>query len=68
MSVPVPGGNADHVPSPCVSICVLDASGHTCLGCFRTLDEIAAWSTLDAVEKRRILAELPARKAASPAR
>ena len=58
------GENPDHVPSPCVSVCVLDASGRTCIGCFRTLDEIAAWGTLDSDAKRRIVAELPARKAA----
>ena len=32
-----------------------------CLGCFRTLDEIAAWSVLDADAKRGVLAALPAR-------
>jgi predicted Fe-S protein YdhL (DUF1289 family) len=59
---PVPGG--DHVPSPCVSVCVLDADGVLCLGCFRTLDEIAAWSVLDAEAKRGVLAALPARRTA----
>ena len=60
MTVPPP---ADYVPSPCISVCVLDADGRFCTGCFRTLDEIASWGTLDAAAKRRILAELPARKA-----
>ena len=54
----------EQVPSPCVSVCVMDADGSVCLGCFRTLDEIAAWSVLDASAKRRVLAALPARKAA----
>jgi predicted Fe-S protein YdhL (DUF1289 family) len=67
MSIPVQGEDAEYVPSPCISVCVLDASGRTCIGCFRTLDEIAAWGTLNAVEKRRILAELPGRKAGSRA-
>ena len=35
-----------------------------CAGCFRTLDEIAAWSVLDAAGKRAVLAALPARRAA----
>ena len=35
---------AEQVPSPCISVCVMDADGSVCLGCFRTLDEIAAWS------------------------
>ena len=58
-----PGG--DHVPSPCISVCVLDANGVQCLGCFRTLDEIAAWSVLDADAKRRVLAALPQRRTAN---
>ncbi len=56
--------STEQVPSPCVSVCVMDADGSVCLGCFRTLDEIAAWSVLDASAKRRVLAALPARKAA----
>jgi hypothetical protein len=53
----------DHVPSPCISVCVMDPDGAFCLGCFRTLSEIAAWGTLDADAKRRVLALLPAREA-----
>ncbi len=53
---------ADRVPSPCVSVCVLDANGVLCLGCFRTLDEIAAWNRLDADAKRGVLAALPERR------
>jgi predicted Fe-S protein YdhL (DUF1289 family) len=57
--------SADHVPSPCVSVCTMDAAGTFCLGCFRTLDEIAVWSVLDADAKRAVLAALPARRAGS---
>jgi predicted Fe-S protein YdhL (DUF1289 family) len=39
-----------------------DATGY-CVGCFRTLGEIAAWSVLDAPAKRAVLAALPARRA-----
>ena len=56
--------SAENVPSPCISVCVLDANGVHCLGCFRMLDEIAAWSLLDADAKRRVLAALPQRRAA----
>ncbi len=52
-------------PSPCVSICTLDAAGTLCTGCFRTLDEIALWSDLEPDEKRAVLAQLPARRARS---
>jgi len=58
----------DHVASPCISVCVMDADGVLCLGCFRTLDEIAAWSLLDAGAKRRVLAALPAREASRRSR
>ena len=68
MSSPIPRDNPDYVASPCISVCELDASGQVCVGCFRTLDEIAAWGALDAAAKRRILAELPARKVASATR
>jgi predicted Fe-S protein YdhL (DUF1289 family) len=42
------------VPSPCISICRIDPVRQTCEGCFRTLDEIAAWSRLDDAHKREI--------------
>jgi hypothetical protein len=56
---------ADHLASPCISVCVLDANGVLCLGCFRTLDEITAWSLLDADTKRGVLAALPERRTAN---
>jgi hypothetical protein len=59
-----PGPDADHVPSPCISVCTMDAAAGICIGCGRTLDEIAAWSVLDADAKRAVLAALPARRAA----
>lgn len=48
--------------SPCISVCVMDPlSGH-CLGCFRTLDEIAAWPDLTPEEKQAVLDKLAARE------
>jgi uncharacterized protein len=52
------------IDSPCVKICTLDARSAACLGCGRTLDEIARWSTMSAAERARVMAELPARLAA----
>jgi hypothetical protein len=62
--------SSDAVPSPCISVCTLDAAGTVCLGCYRTCDEIALWSVLDADARRVVLAALPARRAArsKPAR
>ena len=51
------------IASPCTSVCTMDPAGVLCLGCFRTLDEIASWSLLDADTKRAVLAALPGRRA-----
>lgn len=50
------------VPSPCISICRMDASSGWCEGCLRTIDEIAVWSVLDEDEKRAVWALLPQRR------
>jgi prolyl-tRNA editing enzyme YbaK/EbsC (Cys-tRNA(Pro) deacylase)/predicted Fe-S protein YdhL (DUF1289 family) len=51
------------VPSPCISVCQINAATGCCEGCFRTLDEIAGWSvaTLDAKRSlwRAIAQRLP---------
>lgn len=47
-------------PTPCINICTLDEH-QVCLGCRRTLDEIAEWTGLSAEEQWRIVRELPAR-------
>jgi len=57
------------VPSPCVSVCVLDAAGtNVCVGCGRTLDEVAAWSQMTNAQRREVVARAPARLAALRAR
>jgi predicted Fe-S protein YdhL (DUF1289 family) len=43
--------------SPCLNICVLDA-GQTCVGCGRTLDEIARWGRMSAAEQWQVIARL----------
>jgi predicted Fe-S protein YdhL (DUF1289 family) len=48
--------------SPCINICALDEQGY-CLGCYRTLAEIAGWTRLSAREQWAIVRELPARAA-----
>ena len=42
------------VPSPCISVCRMDASGELCIGCLRTLDEIAAWGRMGDADKRAV--------------
>jgi predicted Fe-S protein YdhL (DUF1289 family) len=55
------------IETPCIKICTLDARSGLCLGCGRTVDEIARWSAMSAAERARVMAELPARLAASQA-
>lgn len=45
---------ADFVPSPCISVCRMDAATGTCEGCYRTLDEIARWGSASEEEKLAI--------------
>jgi predicted Fe-S protein YdhL (DUF1289 family) len=49
------------VETPCVNICLLDADTGLCVGCDRTIEEIARWATMSEVERRPIMAMLPAR-------
>jgi uncharacterized protein len=49
--------------SPCVKICTLDARSGLCLGCGRTIDEIARWSVMCAAERACVAGELSARLA-----
>ena len=47
--------------SPCIKICTYDPGSGLCLGCGRTLAEIAGWASFSDAERRRIMDELPAR-------
>ena len=42
------------IPSPCISICRVNESTGCCGGCFRTLGEIAGWSSAGDEGKRGI--------------
>ena len=50
------------VNSPCVKVCEMDPQRGLCLGCARTLDEIARWGGMSDAERERIMAELPERR------
>lgn len=50
------------VATPCVKVCVVDPESSLCLGCFRTLMEIAGWARLDDGERDRVMADLPDRR------
>jgi uncharacterized protein len=52
------------IESPCTKICTVDVRSGLCLGCGRTVDEIAQWTAMGEERRRRVMAELPARRAA----
>lgn len=56
-------GRRDEIESPCVKICVIHPETGLCVGCHRTLDEIAGWSTLPPEARAAVLAKLPERAA-----
>ncbi|MCF8484863.1 MAG: DUF1289 domain-containing protein [Rhodobacteraceae bacterium] len=51
----------DEIQSPCVKLCVVHPEERLCVGCFRTIEEIGAWSRLTHEARAAIMAELPTR-------
>ena len=52
------------VPSPCIGVCMLDEA-RCCLGCHRTVDEIAHWLQMDDAQRLHLMdVVLPEREAA----
>jgi hypothetical protein len=49
------------VESPCIKICVIHPEERLCVGCYRSIEEIATWSRLTPAERGAITADLPAR-------
>jgi predicted Fe-S protein YdhL (DUF1289 family) len=57
------------IETPCIKVCTLDARAALCLGCGRTVDEIAGWGAMSPAGRSRIMGELAGRLAAlQPAR
>ena len=52
------------VESPCIRLCTLDDQD-VCLGCFRSMAEICAWSRASNDERRQIVAASELRRSAS---
>jgi len=48
------GGPPAPVPSPCVSVCVMEPERDSCRGCGRTLGEIANWSAMDDEQRLQV--------------
>jgi predicted Fe-S protein YdhL (DUF1289 family) len=47
--------------SPCVRLCTLDPETNMCVGCGRTLPEIATWTRMSEAERQAIIGKLPER-------
>lgn len=54
------------IPSPCINLCKMDPASGLCAGCFRTLDEIAAWSGMSDHQRRTVLAAISSRRQTQP--
>jgi predicted Fe-S protein YdhL (DUF1289 family) len=53
---------ARSIASPCVQVCVIDGESGLCLGCYRTLPEVAAWGRFTDNERANLMLALPARR------
>ncbi len=62
MSAPASPKAPAPIRTPCVQVCAVDAESGLCLGCFRTLEEIATWIRLGEARRDEIMAELPSRR------
>ncbi|TAJ22942.1 MAG: DUF1289 domain-containing protein [Rugosibacter sp.] len=51
------------INSPCINVCRMQ--GNLCLGCYRTLDEIADWSQMSDAEKKQVLGKVANRSASA---
>ncbi len=56
------------IESPCVKVCAIDATTGWCLGCGRSMREIAGWSSLPQPTREAIMSALEDRKAQIPDR
>ena len=50
------------IVSPCVGVCQINVQTKFCLGCWRTLREVAQWSRLSDEQRKAVLDELKKRQ------
>lgn len=50
------------IETPCKKICMLDAQGRYCMGCYRTREEVGNWLTMSEDERAAVIDQLAARK------
>jgi predicted Fe-S protein YdhL (DUF1289 family) len=56
------------ISTPCIKVCAVSGQTGLCIGCGRTLAEIAGWAAMDEPKRREIMAELAGRLAGRAAR
>ncbi len=54
-----------NVPSPCVGVCQIDRETRFCLGCWRSMEEIAHWSRYDDPTRLEVIERLRQRQDAA---
>jgi predicted Fe-S protein YdhL (DUF1289 family) len=47
--------------TPCIAVCLMDQRTNLCLGCGRTLPEIARWGRMESSERLSIMSTLQQR-------
>ncbi|MDC1171399.1 DUF1289 domain-containing protein [Alphaproteobacteria bacterium] len=50
------------ITSPCIGVCQINAKTKFCLGCWRSLREVAHWSRYTTTEKLAVLQDLRQRQ------
>jgi hypothetical protein len=50
------------IATPCIKVCVVDGESGLCMGCHRTLQEVAGWASLTDAARADIMAGLTARR------
>jgi predicted Fe-S protein YdhL (DUF1289 family) len=53
---------AGNVPTPCISVCIMNPQTGLCDGCLRTIDEIAQWGSATEEAKRKVWIEIKRRQ------
>jgi predicted Fe-S protein YdhL (DUF1289 family) len=46
------------IETPCIAVCMIDPKTSLCLGCGRTLPEIARWHRMESAERLAVMAQL----------
>lgn len=57
-----PVNDQGRVPSPCISVCKMNAQTGLCEGCLRTIEEIVQWGTAGEEYKRAVWVEIRRRE------